>query len=71
MRSHLASVGVFHDKTESIVGLEGIFQCLKEENNHISGNSPESVARSSSYEGNKGTALNFFHVVVGHYWENW
>lgn len=37
VRSHLASVGVFHYKTESIVGLESILQCLHEEKEHIRG----------------------------------
>lgn len=35
MSSHLATVGIFHYKTEPIMGLEGIFQCLQEENDHI------------------------------------
>lgn len=35
VRSQLASVGVFHYKTESIVGLESILQCLDGEKEHI------------------------------------
>lgn len=35
VKSHLASVGVFHYKTESIVSLEGIFQCLQNKNKMI------------------------------------
>lgn len=29
-RSHLASVSIFHNKTETVVGLKGILQCLRE-----------------------------------------
>lgn len=34
-RSHLASVSIFHDKTETVVGLKGILQCLRVEKNHV------------------------------------
>ena len=32
---------------------------------------PEPVVKSSSWYGNQGSALNFFHVEIGHYWGHW
>ena len=43
------------------------FPCFHPDVVHI----PEPVARSSSYKDYQGSVLNFFHVVVGHYWGHW
>lgn len=37
VRSHLAPVSIFHYKTEPVVGLEGIFQCLQEKKSTLKG----------------------------------
>lgn len=34
-RSHLASVSIFHNKTETVVGLKGILERLRREKNHV------------------------------------